>query len=181
MKARTVGAMSVLICFAAATVFAELKIGFINSQQIFKEYQATKDAQDKFDKEVAKWEQEATNKQKQLMELKDQLEKQSLLLSAQRKKELEDQFNQKKAEYQAFLSDKLGQNGDVYKRNVELTKPIVEKINKILDKIANDEHYDFVFDAAAGGVVYAQPKYDLTDRVIKILNAEATTTTTTTK
>ena len=181
MKARTVGAMSVFICFAAATVFAELKIGFINSQQIFKEYQATKDAQEKFDKEVAKWEQEATNTQKPLMEMKDQLEKQSLLLSAQRKKELEDQFTQKKAEYQAFLSDKLGQNGDVYKRNVELTKPIVEKINKIIDKIANDERYDFIFDAAAGGVVYAQPKYDLTDRVVKILNAESTAAPTTTK
>jgi outer membrane protein len=172
MAMRHAGIMAVVVCFAATASFAEMKFGFINSQEIFKQYSGTKEAQEKFDKEVAKWEQEASNRKKDLMDLKDQLEKQSLLLSAQRKKELEDQFNQKAADYQTFLQDKLGQNGEVLKKNVELTKPIIERINKILDKIGKDERYDFIFDEANGSVVFAKPAYDLTDRVLKLLNSE---------
>jgi Skp family chaperone for outer membrane proteins len=42
----------------------------------------------------------------------------------------------------------------------------------IIQKIAKDENYDFIFDARASGVVYAMPKYDLTERVLLLLNKE---------
>jgi len=151
---------------------AELKIGFINVEEIFKNYAGTKDAQAKFDKEVAKWEQDATNKQKEIKDIKDQLEKQSLLLSSERKAELDAKLKQKMTEYQDFLQTKFGQKGEVLSKNEELTKPIVEKINKIIDKIAKDEGYDFIFDARAGGVIYGKPAFDLTERVLNLLNKE---------
>ena len=50
--------------------------------------------------------------------------------------------------------------------------PIIDKINKILEKIGKDEEYDLIMDARMGGVVYAKEKFDLTDRVVKILNKE---------
>jgi outer membrane protein len=53
-----------------------------------------------------------------------------------------------------------------------MTKPIIDKINKILEKIGKDEEYDLIMDARMGGVVYAKEKFDLTDRVVKILNKE---------
>jgi len=53
-----------------------------------------------------------------------------------------------------------------------MTKPIVDKINKIIGKIAEEENYDYVFDARQGGLVFAKKKFDLTDRVIKILNKD---------
>jgi outer membrane protein len=151
---------------------AELKIGFINVEEIFKNYSGTKDAQEKFDKEVAKWEQDASARQKEIKDIKDQLEKQSLLLSSERKAELEAKLKQKMVEYQDFLQTKFGQKGEVLSKNEELTKPIVEKINKIIDKIAKDEGYDFIFDARAGGVIYGKPAYDLTERVLNLLNKE---------
>jgi outer membrane protein len=80
-------------CFLTAS--AQLKLGFINAEEIFKNYTGTKEAQDKFDKEVAKWEQDATNRQKEMKEIKDQLDKQSLLLSAERKAELEAKHKKK--------------------------------------------------------------------------------------
>ena len=91
--------------FIAAS--AELKIGFINVEEIFHSYQGTKDAQDKFDKEVAKWEQDASAKQKEIKDLKDQLDKQSLLLSSERKAEIEAKLKQKMTEYQEFLANQI--------------------------------------------------------------------------
>jgi outer membrane protein len=151
---------------------AELKIGFINSEEIFRGYEGTKEAQEKFDKEVQKWEQDATNRQKEIKDLKDQLDKQSLLLSSERRAELEAKLKQKMTDYQDFLQTKFGQKGEALSKNEELTKPIIEKINKIIDKIAKEENYDYILDARAGGVIFAKPAYDLTKRVINILNKD---------
>jgi outer membrane protein len=167
--------LSILFVVACGALFfanAEMKIGFINSEEIFRGYQGTKEAQDKFDKEVAKWEQEASTRQKEIKDIKDQLDKQSLLLSSERRAELEGKMKQKMTEYQDFLQTKFGQKGEALSKNEELTKPIVEKINKIIFKIAKDENYDFIFDARTGGIMFAKPAYDLTKRVIDILNKE---------
>ncbi len=150
---------------------AELKIGFVNVEEIFKSYSGTKDAQEKFDKEVAKWEQDASAKQKEIKDIKDQLEKQSLLLSSERKAELEAKLKQKMVDYQDFLQNKFGQKGEVLSKNEELTKPIIEKMNKIIQKIAKDENYDFILDARAG-VIYSKPTYDLTKQVMNLLDKE---------
>jgi outer membrane protein len=166
------GMIALLACGSLFLTAADLKIGFINVEEIFKNFSGTKDAQEKFDKEVQKWEQDATNKQKEIKDLKEQLDKQSLLLSSERKAELEAKLKQKMVDYQEFLQTKFGQKGEVLSKNEELTKPIVEKIQKIIDKIAKDENYDYIMDARAGGVIYGKPAFDLTQRVLGILNKE---------
>jgi outer membrane protein len=163
---------ALLLCGSFMTANADLKMGYINVEEIFKNYQGTKEAQAKFDKEVAKLEQEATDRQKAIKDLKDQLDKQGLLLSAERKAEMEAELKQKVSDYQDFVQTKFGQKGEVLSKNEELTKPIVEKINKIIEKIAKDENYDFVFDTRAGGVIWGKPAFDLTSRVLDILNKE---------
>jgi outer membrane protein len=160
-------------CVMAASVSAQLKVGYINSDVILVKYEGAKEAADRLNKEVAKWEQEASKRQNELKTLKDQIDKQSLLLSTERKKELEDSLQQKYTQYQQFLQDKFGQKGEAYSKNEELSKPIVEKVNKIIERIAKEENYDFIFDARAGALVYANAqKYDLTDRVLMLLNKE---------
>jgi len=160
-----------LILVCVSFTFAELKIGFINSEKILLDYEGTKSAEEKLKKEYAKWEQEATERQKKMKEMKEQLDKQSLLLSAERKKEIESELEREYIEYNKFLQEKFGQQGDAAKRNDELLRPIIEKINKILDKIAKNENYDFIFDAK-GAVVYAKKAYDLNEKVVQALNAE---------
>jgi outer membrane protein len=165
--------VSVMVIVVAVSIsHAEMKFGYINSEAIFAEYEGTKAAQEKFNKEVAVWEQEASKKQQELKDLKDQIEKQSLLLSNERKKVLEDSLNQKMVQYQKFLQDKFGQKGEALVKNEELTKPIIEKINKIIEKIAKEENYDYIFDARAGGIVYAKKVYDLNQRVLETLGKE---------
>jgi outer membrane protein len=173
VKTKVMACLSaMLVCGGLFAANAELKIGFINVEEIFRSFQGTKEAQEKFDKEVAKWEQDASAKQKDIKDLKDQLDKQSLLLSSERKAEIEAKMKQKMTEYQEFLQTKFGQKGEVLSKNEELTKPIIEKINKIIEKIAKEENYDYIMDARAGGVIYGRPTFDLTERVLNILNKE---------
>jgi outer membrane protein len=173
MRISTLLAVATGVCVMAVSVSAQMKVGYINSDVILVKYEGAKEAADKLNKEVAKWEQEASKRQNDLKALKDKIDKQSLILSAERRKELEDSLQQKYAQYQQFLQEKFGQKGEAYNKNEELSKPIVEKVNKIIAKIAKEEGYDFIFDARAGGLVYANAeKYDLTDRVLMLLNKE---------
>lgn len=157
---------------AAVSVPAEMKVGYINSDAILAKYEGAKEIKDKLDKQVAKWEQEASKRQNEMKAMKDQIDKQSLLLSTERKKELEDSLQAKYVAYQQFLQEKFGQKGEAYAKQEELSKPMVDKIMAIIQKIAKDENFDFIFDAKGGAIVYALPKYDLTERVIVLLNKE---------
>jgi outer membrane protein len=166
---------AVLLFFAAAafnTASAQLKIGYVNSEKIFTQFEGTKVAQERFNKEVARWEQEASRRAKAITDMREQLEKQSLLLSADRKKVLEDSLRQMIITHERFLQEKFGQRGEVLTKNEELTKPILEKIQRIIDRIAKDEQFDFVFDWRSGGLVFAKPAYDLTDKVLAQLARE---------
>ena len=168
--------MFMACCVMAVAVSAQFKVGYINSDVILVKYEGAKEAADKLNKEVARWEQEASKRQNDLKALKDQIDKQSLLLSAERKKDLEDSLQQKYAQYQQFLQEKFGQKGEAYSKNEELSKPIVEKVNRIIEKIAKGGGYSLVLDLNTAGVTYFEPAIDITDQVIKAYDAQVPNT-----
>ena len=167
--------VAALVLFAGAVflpAFAQLKIGYVNSEKIFTEFEGTKAAQEQFNKEVARWEQEASRRARSITELREQLERQSLMLSAERRKTLEDSLRQMVSTHERFLQEKFGQRGEVLTKNEQLTRPILEKIQRIIDRIAREEQFDFIFDWRSGGLVFAKPAYDLTARVLEQLSKE---------
>jgi len=87
-------ALMAVACIAATGAFAELKIGYIDSKAILAKYQGLTEAQGKLDKEVAKWDQNLSKRYKDIKDLKELIEKQSLILSDERKKALQDSLDQ---------------------------------------------------------------------------------------
>lgn len=174
---KSVRFLSVLVAcvmLTAGVVAAkDMKIGFIDSEKIFGKFKGTEDAQKDFDKIQEQWKKEAEQMQQKLLKMREELENQSLLLSDEKKAEKARVIEKKYMEYQEFVNKIWGQNGVAYRKNAELTKPIMVKINAILKKIAHEENYSYIMDAAQGAIVYADPALDLTDRVVKELNREA--------
>jgi outer membrane protein len=74
------------------------------------------------------------------------------------------------SEYQQFMDETFGDEGLAAKRNKELTQPIVEKINKILEDLGKEQGYTIIFDVANANIVYADKTLDLTDVVLAKLN-----------
>jgi len=161
---------SAVVMFLACGAFAQLKLGYVNSDAILEQYSGTKAAEEELRKQYAKWEQEASKKEENIRKMQENLQKQALLLSEDRKMQIQKELQDSLANYQKFLQDKFGQQGEAAQKNNELLRPIVEKVNTIINKIAADENYDFIFDSKAG-VVFAKKSYDLTDKVIKALNS----------
>ena len=160
-------------CMAlASAAVADIKIAHVDSKMIFEKYSETSKAQRDYDRQVQKWEQEAQTKQRELMEMKERLEKQSLMLSEERKRDLEAQFAKKRTEYEQFVQQIYGKDGMLYQKNQEISDPIIQKIKRTIQDVANQEGYDMVFDRAAGAVVFWKKDNDLTQRVLDILNRE---------
>jgi outer membrane protein len=148
----------------------KLKIGYIDSQRIFAEYRDTQEAEKVYKKEVEQWKAEAGTKEQEIAKLQEELRAQSLMLSEEKQKEKKLEIDKKVEEYQRFMSETFGDEGIAARRNRELTQPIVEKINKILEKLSEQEGYTLVFDIANANIVYAKKDFDLTERVLTELN-----------
>ena len=151
---------------------AELKIGFINTDQILEKYAGTKTALDSFNRDVKGWNDESASRKEELDKLGKELASQSPMLSDDKRREKEQDYQRKLTEYDQFVQGIWGPNGQVVKRNEEILRPIISKIQTILAKIGADQGFDLILDAAHGNILYANQDLDLTQKVIDALNAQ---------
>ncbi len=148
------------------------RIAVVDSKAIFEGFEGTKEAQAKYDKQVAIWEQEVADRQSELVKLKEKFEKQSMMLSEEKRRSLGEQFQQKQADLQKLVSSLYGKDGKVLRENEKFTGPIIQKIKATVQALAKAEGYDYVFDRAAGAVFYWKDDADLSTKVIDRLNSE---------
>ena len=151
---------------------ADLRIGYIDSQRIFAEYSETQEAERLYKQEVDAWKLQAAAMEQEIVKRQDELRAQSLMLSEEKQREKKLELDRKLEEYQRFMADTFGDDGIAAKRNQELTQPIVDKINRILETMAQQEGITLVFDIANANIVYADKTYDLTERVLDELNKQ---------
>ena len=165
--------LAALLPLAAFGADAIPRIGVVDSKAIFEGFKGTKESQDKYDKQVASWEQEVADKQKELANLKEKFEKQSLMLSEEKKKNLQAEFMSKQADLQKLAQSLYGKDGRVVRENEKFTAPIIQKIRTVVQTVAKAEGYDFVFDKASGAVFFtSKDEFDITSKVLDRLNAE---------
>lgn len=141
----------------------ESKIGFVSTERIFREAAPAKAAQAKIEAEFSRRDKELQDMAARLKAMSEKLDKDAALLSdserVRRQRELADldkDFQRKQREFREDLNQR---------RNEELAT-VLEKTNKVIKQIAETEKYDIVFQEA----VYASPRIDITDKVLKALN-----------
>ncbi len=168
-----------LMAVVALAASAEMRIAFINSEVILQEYKAVQGAVETFNRDVQSWEQELQTRQKELGDLQKELEAQSLMLTDERRQEKELEYQRKLTDFEKFKESVWSSEGLIEQRNEELFRPIIGKVQTVLEQIATQDGYDLIFDAADSNILYGDPEFDLTARVLAILNGESAGTTTT--
>jgi outer membrane protein len=148
-----------------------MRIAHVDSKLIFEGYKGTRKAQEEYDRQVAKWEQQANLLQKELGYVKERLEKQSLMISDEQKRELEAEYARKDTELKKFIEKIYGRNGELLTENEKVSAPIIALIKKAVTEIALSEGYDYVLDRATGAVLFWKNENDLTQKVLDYLNA----------
>jgi outer membrane protein len=150
---------------AAASASAPTgRFGFVNTERILRDAIPAQRAQKKIEAEFQKRDQELARLADQLKRMQDDIEKNSVTMSESQRRTKEREFGELNRDFQRkqreFRED-LNQ-----RRNEELAQ-VVEAANRVIRQIAEQEKYDIIFQDA----VYASPRIDLTDKVIKSLDS----------
>lgn len=140
-----------------------LRIGFVNTERILRESSAAKVAQQKLEQEFSRRDKELQEAAARLKQGSERLERDASVLSdserMRRQRELAEQdrdFQRKQREFREDLNQR---------RNEELAS-VVERTNRIIKQIAEQEKYDLILQEA----VFASTRIDLTDKVLRSLN-----------
>jgi outer membrane protein len=152
----------------AASAQQNLKLGYVDYQRVLLEVEDGKAAKVRLQKWLDDRQKEIDREQEALRKEKELLDKQASAMS-------EDTRMQKAQELQKKLIE-LSQKYDSYRaeagnRERQEMEPIIGKIDKVIESIAKNGGYTFVFEKRDSGIVYAQNQYDLTSEVMLNYNA----------
>lgn len=164
-------ALAALLGGAMAARAADLRMGYIDSGRIFIEFKEAQDAQQRFDRLVTGWRDEALEKERAVTQLRQEVRDQSPILSAMRRQEKEAALQRAISEYDAFIQDIWGPTGKAANENERATGEIVQRIRLAVEKVAGQKGLELVLDAASGYLVYADKSLDLTGEVLAELAA----------
>ena len=165
-------AVGLMLGLTAAAGAKELKLAYVDSERILEANDDYKQARQKLQDEERQYIARATHLEEVLTTMADELRAQSLMLSPEARQEREQRYDSLRTELEQFRRETWGEGGRLYSRNLELSRPVLDKINAAVQKVSQDYGYDFVFNAASADIVYALPEYDITDRVIDELRKE---------
>lgn len=149
---------------------AQTKIGFVNTEVILQTYPETAKAEQTYRADVENWNREAQARKRDLDQSAQQLAQQGPMLSDEKRREKEDDYQKKVSDYDTFVQGIWGPNGLVVQRNEEILRPIIERIQTILTTIGEEQGFSLILDAADGNILYADPSLDLTQEVLNELN-----------
>ena len=160
-------AAALLVAATAGLHAQELKIGFVNSDRVLREATLAKAAQTRLEVEFSKRQKEGEEAASRLKTAADKLDKDSPTLAeserGRRQRDLVEQdreLQRKRREFQEDLNQR---------KNEELAS-VVERANKVVKQIYDGEKYDLILQGDV--VIFAGPRVDITDKVIKALNAQ---------
>lgn len=154
-------AVSLLVSSAGA--LADIKIGFVNTERVFREAPIALVAQKKLEKEFATRDADLQKMAKQARDLQSQLEKDGVTMSDSDKQRKERDLANLNRDYQRSVRE-FREDLNV-RRNEELVK-VQDKARKAIQAYGEAEKYDVILE----DVIYFSPKIDITDRIIRTLS-----------
>ena len=151
-----------LASFAAQTQAAELKIGFVNTERVFREAAPAKRAQQKLEREFAARNAELAKVEKQGRDLQTELERENATMSESQRREKERQLADIIRNFQRMQRE-IREDLNL-RRNEELAS-VQERATRVINQIAEQEKFDLIVQEA----VFASSRIDITEKVIKAL------------
>jgi len=146
------------------------KIGIIDSQRIFAEYQEARDAESLFQQEMQQWTIELEGLERNIRAQQEKIKSQALLLSREKLDEMQTELDQMIGEYETKKSEIADPvQGKAVQRNQELSSPINQRITTVVEQLGAEGGFSMILDVATVNVVYAAEGIDLTDRVLEEL------------
>ncbi|MGE3975526.1 MAG: OmpH family outer membrane protein [Bdellovibrionales bacterium] len=163
MKQFTQALAVVALFFAQNAMSADLKIGYIDLQKAIQDTKAGKKAKADMEKDIEKKKKELQDKEKELQKMTQDFEKKSMVLSEEIRQKKQMELQQEIMKYR----ENVGKSQmELQAKERDLTAPILEKMKKVIEKVAKDEKLAMVLEKSEHSVVWAEKELDITEKVV---------------
>lgn len=158
----------VLFGFLTGSIGQEaFKLGVVDSNRVLKNYQKALDADKLLKNAEARLKKNLDEISEEIRTLREKKEKTELFVEEAQTAKIENQIQLKQMEYQQEFE--RGRQ-TLLEKNQELMNPIFKELEQLIKKTGKDENYDLIIDKQAA--LYFNEKYDMTDKLILLINAE---------
>jgi outer membrane protein len=155
---------------APGTMSAQAKIGWFNSAAIMEKLPEAQDAQHQIDNLIADWQEELAKMQNDWQKRYEEYQAKKLIMTDQLRAQEEKDLQEMDRKIIEYRNKKFGQNGELFAKQNELMKPVQNKVFKVLEDLAKEEEYDYIFDKSGDVLLmYTSEKFDLTSVVFERL------------
>lgn len=154
--------LAILLVSGATHATTNLKIGFVNTEKVFRDSRLAVNAQKKLEREFQSREQDIQRIIKQARDLQASLEKEGLTLTEAERVKRQGELTTLSRNLQHAQREF---REDLNQRKNEEFATVQERARKAILEIAEKEKFDLILE----NTIYASPKVDITDRVLKAL------------
>lgn len=158
--------LSLFLC-AAVAAKAEFKAGVIDMQKAIQSTDSGKKAKKELEKEFEKKKGDLKKKEEELKKRAEEYEKKKMVLSDKVREEQQADIQQDMLKFREELSKSQMM---IQQKERDLTKPILDKIQKAIAEIAKEKDLSVVLEKPEQSAMWAKPDLDITEDVIKKAN-----------
>lgn len=155
------------LCLANMAFAEEPKIGYVDLQRALNESDAGKKAKEEFKVDVDKLQAKLKKQKDDIDNLKEQLEKKSLVVKEEERGNLEEEYRKKLRDFERNYKDS---QADLQKRDNELTGSIIKDLQEVIREYGERQGYTVILENSSSAVLYGAKSADLTDEVIRMYN-----------
>lgn len=149
------------------------RIAYVNTDYILEKLPQYRSAQDQLDQLTKKWRRKIQQRVKEIDELYDKYKAEKVLLPEEEKQQLQEKITQKEEALEKYKQDKFGDEGALFQKRKELIKPIQDRVFDAVQKLAEEQSLDMIFDkAGATTMLYTNARYDRSDKVLKLMGID---------
>ena len=158
-----------VLCFSfMANAQRGVRIGYIDMEYILESVPEYREASIQLEGKVQRWKQDIEKKQKEVDQMKLNLSNERVLLTKELVEEREEEIKIKEDEILKYQQDRFGPNGDLMIQKRQLVQPIQDQVFNIVQEVAENKKYDFIFDKSADVVMlFAAKRNDISDVVLR--------------
>ena len=156
--------LMVLVMIPTLLPAQQLKIGYVQADRIRTEYEEFQEAERELQLEFSKVQFEYQTMTQRLDSLNRVFETQRLMSTPDWQREKEQEISQLEQQVQDFQLRKVGPEGELYRKQLQVENEIIQKVQQAVSKVAIDKGYDYILDSIA--LLYGKPTHNLTDDVL---------------
>lgn len=173
MKFITKTLVALFCCIGLAGMASAQKFAYVDTDYILESIPDYQNAKKQLNDISIKWQKEIEDKLAEVDKMYKDYQVEKILLSEEMRVKREEDIIKKEKEVKELQKKRFGQDGDLFKKQQELIKPIQDKVYTAIVEISETKGYGMVFDKAGSTtVIYSQKRYDISDDVIRNMGYE---------